>query len=46
MHQITPEQFWSECAKNLVWFKQWDKVLDWNPSFCKMVSRWKNKCGL
>jgi len=30
-----PEQFWSECAKNLVWFKQWDKVLEWNPPFAK-----------
>jgi acetyl-CoA synthetase len=23
-----PEQFWGEQAKNLVWFKQWDNVLD------------------
>ena len=23
-----PEQFWGEQAKSLVWFKQWDKVLD------------------
>jgi len=23
-----PEQFWGEQAKNLIWFKQWDKVLD------------------
>jgi acetyl-CoA synthetase len=21
-----PEQFWGEQAKNLIWFKQWDKV--------------------
>jgi acetyl-CoA synthetase len=27
------EQFWAECAKNLIWFKQWDKTLDWNPPF-------------
>ncbi|MBA3749537.1 MAG: acetate--CoA ligase [Nitrosopumilus sp.] len=31
----SPEQFWTECAKNLVWFKQWDKILDWNPPFAK-----------
>ena len=41
-----PEQFWAECAKNLIWFKQWDKILDWNHSFCKMVSRRKNKCSV
>ncbi len=29
------EQFWAECAKNLIWFKQWDKILDWNPPFSK-----------
>jgi acetyl-CoA synthetase len=23
-----PEAFWGEQAKNLIWFKQWDKVLD------------------
>jgi acetyl-CoA synthetase len=23
-----PEQFWGEQAKSLIWFKQWDKVLD------------------
>ncbi|MBA3285455.1 MAG: acetate--CoA ligase [Nitrosopumilus sp.] len=30
-----PEQFWAECAKNLAWFKQWDKILEWNPPFAK-----------
>jgi acetyl-CoA synthetase len=31
-----PEQFWAEQAKNLIWFKQWDKVLDSNdPPFYK-----------
>ena len=31
-----PEQFWGEQAKNLIWFKQWDKVLDSNdPPFYK-----------
>jgi acetyl-CoA synthetase len=30
-----PEKFWAECANNLVWFEQWDKVLDWNTPFAK-----------
>ena len=34
-HLNNPEKFWAECAKNLVWFKQWDKILDWNPPFSK-----------
>jgi acetyl-CoA synthetase len=25
-----PEQFWGEVARQLHWFKPWDKVLDWN----------------
>ena len=25
-----PEAFWSDVAKDLHWFKPWDKVLDWN----------------
>src|SRR5919199_1131894 len=29
------EEFWAEHAKYLKWFKQWDKVLDWNPPFAK-----------
>ncbi|HEX7207385.1 MAG TPA: acetate--CoA ligase [Nitrososphaeraceae archaeon] len=29
------EEFWEEQAKYLKWFKQWDKVLDWNPPFAK-----------
>ncbi|HEY6534495.1 MAG TPA: acetate--CoA ligase [Candidatus Nitrosocosmicus sp.] len=37
----TPEQFWSDCAKNLIWFKQWDKVLDWNPPFAKWFQNGK-----
>jgi len=27
--------FWSEQAKNLSWFSQWEKTLDWNPPFAK-----------
>src|SRR3970282_2603636 len=27
--------FWSEQAKNLYWFSQWTKTLDWNPPFAK-----------
>lgn len=30
-----PEQFWSNCAKNLEWFKEWDQTLNWNPPFAK-----------
>src|SRR6476661_3769653 len=30
------EQFWGEQAKNLIWFKDWERVLDWkNPPFAK-----------
>jgi len=29
------EQFWSKEADNLLWFKKWDKILDWNPPFAK-----------
>ena len=29
------EEFWEEQAKHLKWFKEWDKVLDWNPPFAK-----------
>ena len=30
-----PENFWSEQAENLVWSRQWDKVLEWNPPFAR-----------
>jgi acetyl-CoA synthetase len=30
-----PEAFWSECARNLEWFKPFDKVLEWNFPFAK-----------
>ena len=30
-----PEGFWSECARELAWFKPFDKVLDWKPPFAK-----------
>ena len=29
------EKFWAEEAKNLLWFKYWDKILRWNPPFAK-----------
>jgi acetyl-CoA synthetase len=29
------EQFWSNEANNLLWFKKWDKILDWNPPFAR-----------
>jgi len=30
-----PEQFWAEQAKNLVWFRGWKDILDWNHPFAK-----------
>jgi acetyl-CoA synthetase len=30
-----PDQFWATQAKNLIWFKEWDHVLDWNPPFAR-----------
>jgi len=27
--------FWDEQAKNLSWFSQWEKTLDWKPPFAK-----------
>ncbi|MDI6892057.1 MAG: acetate--CoA ligase [Actinomycetota bacterium] len=29
------EWFWGEIAKELDWFKPWDRVLEWNPPFAK-----------
>ncbi len=30
-----PEGFWAEQAESLHWFKQWNKVLDWNEPHAK-----------
>ena len=30
-----PEEFWAEVADNLVWFKRWEKVLEWDPPFAR-----------
>jgi len=30
-----PETFWAEVAKDLHWFKPWDKVLEWNLPWAK-----------
>src|SRR4051812_5545317 len=30
-----PEAFWESQAKELLWFKQWDKVLEWKPPHAK-----------
>lgn len=30
-----PEQFWDSVARELHWFRTWDKVLEWNPPFAK-----------
>ena len=29
------ESFWNENAKNLSWFSEWSKTLDWKPPFAK-----------
>ncbi len=31
----SPEEFWAEQARQLDWFKPWDKVLEWDPPFAK-----------
>ena len=30
-----PEGYWAEEAKELDWFRTWDKVLDWKPPFAR-----------
>jgi len=30
-----PEEFWADQARQLDWFKTWDKVLEWNPPFAR-----------
>ena len=30
-----PETFWANEANNLIWFKKWDKVLEWDIPFAK-----------
>lgn len=31
----SPEEFWAEQARQLDWFKPWDKVLAWDPPFAR-----------
>jgi acetyl-CoA synthetase len=33
--QEDPEAFWAAVARELHWFKPWDRVLDWNPPDAK-----------
>jgi acetyl-CoA synthetase len=33
--QDDPAGFWASMAKELDWFKPWEKVLEWNPPFAK-----------
>jgi acetyl-CoA synthetase len=33
--QDDPDGFWASMAKELDWFKPWDKVLEWTPPFAK-----------
>ena len=30
-----PELFWDQQAKNLIWFKYWNRTLTWDPPFAK-----------
>jgi acetyl-CoA synthetase len=30
-----PNKFWAAQARNLIWFKEWNHVLDWNPPFAR-----------
>ncbi|MGQ9545753.1 MAG: acetate--CoA ligase [Dehalococcoidia bacterium] len=30
-----PEEFWAEQARQLDWFRTWDKVLEWKPPFAR-----------
>ena len=30
-----PEAFWADIARQLHWFKPWDKVLEWNSPWAK-----------
>ncbi|MFO7996286.1 MAG: acetate--CoA ligase [Dehalococcoidia bacterium] len=30
-----PEEFWAEQARQLDWFRTWDKVLEWDPPFAR-----------
>jgi len=30
-----PEEFWAEQARQLDWFKTWEKVLEWEPPFAR-----------
>jgi len=38
------ETFWGDIAEELIWFKKWDKVLEWSPPF----ARWfiGGKCNI
>jgi acetyl-CoA synthetase len=29
------DNFWASQARNLIWFKEWDQVLDWKPPFAR-----------
>ena len=34
-----PEAFWADIARELHWFKPWDKVLEWNVAVGEVVCR-------
>ncbi len=42
-----PEEFWEEQARQLDWFRTWDKVLDWQPPFARwFVGGQLNACHI
>src|SRR5918992_865141 len=30
-----PDRFWATQARNLIWFKEWNHILEWNPPFAR-----------
>src|SRR5687768_1736933 len=30
-----PDKFWADQARNLIWFKEWNHILEWNPPFAR-----------
>jgi len=35
LSQSSPEKFWEEAAKNLVWHTEWKKILEWREPFAR-----------
>jgi len=37
-----PERFWAEQARQLDWYKTWDRVLDWEPPYARWFVGFKD----